>query len=864
MNFIPTLALAALVGWSSQAQAQAQAQADIDLPAAVGRISAVQGQVTLNGADQPVVASLNWPVTAGSHLVTASGARTEFRLGSTAVRLDGDTDLEIAELDDNLLRLRLNYGSVSIRVRNADLLRDFELTTPQARITMIEPGLLRVDVERVPDTTEVSLLAGTARVDGAGSSVTVDPGRQVDITSADVRTRVARRDGFDVWADERDRLAEVVVTTQYISTGITGYEELDRHGSWTQSVEYGPLWAPRNVAADWAPYRDGRWTWLAPWGWTWVDNAPWGYAPSHYGRWVTVRQRWYWAPGRPAGRPVWAPALVGWVGGVSHPHQGPGPGLGWYPLTPRDRFVPTYRVPPFYEQRLAWSYQGKSFAPRGDDRLRDHRNGLTVLPRAQFEGSHIIRVNRGDHLVPRAQQPGLVTPVTPPRPPGPDRLQPSRPWQDRNGDGRPDRFDAGRAGQDRDSHGRAGQDRDGNGRPGRFDAGRTGQDRDGDGRPDRFDAGHAGQDHDGNGRPGRFDAGRAGQDRDGDGRPDRFDNDPRNGSNPRGDGPRNEWVGSRNPRTDNTVRNEDARGAWPRNGSHPRDDDPPRTDGLRNDTRPGRVISTAPLQVQPQQPPAQGQPQPQLQPQPQPGWSRGQGRPQTIGTLPPNQIGTPDAPAQTINPRDVGLEIRTRPNGGRPGTGAGMPAPVLEIGNTRDRFQRDDNDRRQREDEERRRRDEDDRRQRWQDRRSQQQPSSQQPPQLLPAQQSERPRFQPSQDRPQPPERLRFQPSQDRPQPPERLRFQPSQDRPQQQEQPRFQPSQDRPQPPERPRFQPSQDRPQQPERPRFQPPQERPQQQERPQPARQAPPPAAQPQPRSEPAPVRQNRPDRPRENLM
>ena len=28
------------------------------------------------------------------------------------------------------------------------------------------------------------------------------------------------------------------------------------------------------------------WVWLRPWGWTWVDDAPWGFAPFHYGRWL--------------------------------------------------------------------------------------------------------------------------------------------------------------------------------------------------------------------------------------------------------------------------------------------------------------------------------------------------------------------------------------------------------------------------------------------------------------------------------------------------------------------------------------------------------------------------------------------------
>ena len=286
-KLIQIAVLAALAGFSSFALA--------DPPAMVGRISAVQGQVTLVGDDEPMAASLNWPVTGASHLTTASGARTEFRVGSTAVRLDGDSDLEIIDLDDDLLHLRLNYGSVSIRVRSPELLRDFELSTPQARVTLLEPGLLRVDAERVADTSQISVPAGSARVDGAGSSVTVSPGRHVDVSSVDVITSVARRDGFDVWSDERDRAAEAVVSSRFVSTGMTGYEELDRNGSWTENVEYGALWTPRNVAIDWAPYRDGRWIWLAPWGWTWVDNAPWGYAPSHYGRWVMIERRWCWA-----------------------------------------------------------------------------------------------------------------------------------------------------------------------------------------------------------------------------------------------------------------------------------------------------------------------------------------------------------------------------------------------------------------------------------------------------------------------------------------------------------------------------------------------------------------------------------------
>ena len=125
-------------------------------------------------------------------------------------------------------------------------------------------------------------------------------------------------DEFDSWSLERDRrdAARGVFARppQYVSPEVTGYQDLDDNGSWSSEPEYGYVWTPRRVAADWSPYRYGRWVWVAPWGWTWIDDAPWGYAPFHYGRWAHVRNRWCWVPGPRHVRAVYAPALVGWVG----------------------------------------------------------------------------------------------------------------------------------------------------------------------------------------------------------------------------------------------------------------------------------------------------------------------------------------------------------------------------------------------------------------------------------------------------------------------------------------------------------------------------------------------------------------------
>jgi hypothetical protein len=382
-----------------QAEATGNGVMETEPPGRVGRVSLVQGQVEIGGdvGSESSAAVVNWPVTTRNLVTTSPGARTEIRIGSTSIRLDGDSSLEFTELDDDSLRLRLHFGSASIRVMNSEVVPEFELRTAQATVRLTQPGRLRVDADRVPDTSLVSVLDGEAQVDGAGASLTVRTGRAAEVRDEDVRTQQARRDEFDDWALTRDQTLVAEQSSRHIGTEMTGYEELDRYGSWSTHSDYGTLWTPTVVASDWTPYRDGQWSYIAPWGWTWVDNAPWGYAPFHYGRWVQVHNRWAWAPGRLERRPVWSPALVGWVGGGNwsvgfashdlHAH-------GWYPLSPYDRYVPGYRLSSERLRRLNdWRH-----ATRRAAQQRPGHHGLTVVPREHFGG-------RGPVVVPRAPRP---------------------------------------------------------------------------------------------------------------------------------------------------------------------------------------------------------------------------------------------------------------------------------------------------------------------------------------------------------------------------------------------------------------------------------------------------------------------------
>ena len=176
--------------------------------------------------------------------------------------------------------------------------------------------------------------------------------QQLTLRYNEISTTELERDDFDEWSLAGDQWSDKSATARYVSQEMTGYEELERHGDWRVHEEYGPVWYPRNLSPGWAPYRHGSWAHIAPWGWTWVDLAPWGYAPSHYGRWLQVGSRWCWVPGPRTARPVWAPALVGWVTTRRSGEVVASNNIGWFPLSPGDVYQPVYQVSNGYVYKI--------------------------------------------------------------------------------------------------------------------------------------------------------------------------------------------------------------------------------------------------------------------------------------------------------------------------------------------------------------------------------------------------------------------------------------------------------------------------------------------------------------------------------
>ena len=337
--------------------AQPARAADEDPPGRVGRLSEVEGAVWVYAPESAewIAAARNRPVTTGDRLSTEKDGRAEIRIGSTTLRIAANTELEVLQLDDNHLSLQLLSGSLSARLRTRESANEFGVATGEGRFRTDRTGSYRFD--RIDDTSQVTVVSGQAQFEGDRTALTVMPNQRAefwrDKPEAPTQYSITDplRDPFSDWVASLDQREERSVSTRYVSPEMTGVEDLDRYGRWEQSPDYGAIWIPRNVASDWAPYRMGHWAWVNPWGWTWVDDAPWGFAPFHYGRWMWHRNAWCWTPGTYIARPVYAPALVAWVGGPNLSLSisvGNSPSVGWFPLAPREVYVPGYHVSPRY------------------------------------------------------------------------------------------------------------------------------------------------------------------------------------------------------------------------------------------------------------------------------------------------------------------------------------------------------------------------------------------------------------------------------------------------------------------------------------------------------------------------------------
>lgn len=424
------LSLLLLGLWAGAATAQTDVPdngsllaATSEAPGRVGRVGEMQGRVWWYDpeAREWTAAERNRPLVRGDRLATDAGARAELTVGSTLLRLDGDTELTFEALDDRRVVVELLHGSAQLRVRHAEAADEWTVRTADGEVQFARTGSYRVDQRE--GSSHLTVASGEARFVSPGLTQSVLAGQRGEFWlngkgRGDYSLTEPEADSFSAWVQTRERLLARSASAARVPAEMTGVDDLDRYGDWRQGGEHGELWFPRDVPSGWAPYSQGQWRWVAPWGWTWVDAAPWGFAPFHYGAWVQWQGRWGWSPGaRGTARAVFSPGLVVWGnrGGVSFSidifgrRQVPTP--GWRPMNPHEVRVrpappPVRVVVPHPQPRREDDHRRERWPERRDD-----HNG-------RFDNDRHNNNNNGERGPDRGGEPRRVEP----------RVEPPRPW----------------------------------------------------------------------------------------------------------------------------------------------------------------------------------------------------------------------------------------------------------------------------------------------------------------------------------------------------------------------------------------------------------------------------------------------------
>ena len=330
--------IGAAPGWADEAP-----------PTRVGRVSLAEGNVAArHPAKDWADTVVNHPISAGMAVRTAPQGRAVLRIGAQAIALSGGTELDFAQLDESGTRIVLRRGRVGVRLATHDASSSIEVQIPVGAVRLLTAGDYDIMAGHDGEPARLAVIDGRAEFAGKGLEIALKAGSAAALRGNDpvtVSLHAAPSDDFVAWWRPADRDDGEPLALRHVSAAMTGYETLDAHGSWDTVDRYGAVWFPRELPDGWAPFRQGHWRWIGAWGWTWIDDQPWGFGPSHYGRWVNLDGRWGWAPGNRVPHPAYIPAVVAFLGtagvGLSYPDAF-SPAVAWFPLGPGEVYWPSY------------------------------------------------------------------------------------------------------------------------------------------------------------------------------------------------------------------------------------------------------------------------------------------------------------------------------------------------------------------------------------------------------------------------------------------------------------------------------------------------------------------------------------------
>ncbi len=336
-----------------------------DPPGRVARIQYMSGQVSTQpgGVNDWIAAQQNRPLTSSDRVWTDKDSKAELNVGDGFLRMNSETSVTLANVTDQNVQIELDQGTLEVTVKHLEKGEVYEIDTPNYAFTVMKSGTYRFDVYPNEDQSWVTVRSGYGEATGKGAAVRVNSGQQVRFNGSNSLAHTAMeappRDGFDDWVQVRDKRLDDSLSARYVSPGVIGYQDLDGYGRWVPTPNYGNVWVPNTVPAGWAPYRFGHWVWIAPWGWTGVDDRPWNFAP--FSTMAAGFPAAVTGDGRLGGglleSAIILPPLMSWIGG---PGFGVGVGFGWggFGIGINFGWFPLGWGEPFYPRYCGWGYGG--------------------------------------------------------------------------------------------------------------------------------------------------------------------------------------------------------------------------------------------------------------------------------------------------------------------------------------------------------------------------------------------------------------------------------------------------------------------------------------------------------------------------
>ena len=130
---------------------------DAEPPSLVGRIAAIHGDVSMHRADDQDwgAASVNEPVTIGDAIYVQQEGDARIEIGATNFDLRSNTEIDIATLDQDSGRVRLDTGTIDLRVSALPTEDGLYIMTPRGTVRLTNAGLYRITAGTEDQPTQV-------------------------------------------------------------------------------------------------------------------------------------------------------------------------------------------------------------------------------------------------------------------------------------------------------------------------------------------------------------------------------------------------------------------------------------------------------------------------------------------------------------------------------------------------------------------------------------------------------------------------------------------------------------------------------------------------------------------------------------